>query len=119
MAILLCWNVNLFLYSLAQISSSLRFWGAGVGHRATRKRTETISQEADTTIPNENEDNFEDDETGNSEQLEDELESSSESDIGDEETRKDVGEPEDEFDGEDGEEPWGVDEYTAEGYACP
>ena len=37
----------------------------------------------------------------------------------DEETRKNVGEPEDEFDGEDGEEPWGVDEYTAEGYARP
>ena len=77
--------------------------------RATRKHTETMSQEVDTTIPDENEDNFEDDETGNSEQLEDELELSLESDIGedhDEETRKNVGEPEDKFDGEDGEEPW-------------
>ena len=90
-----------------------------MGHRATHKHTETMSQEADTTIPDENEDNFEDDETGNSEQLEDELESSSKSDIGenhDEETRIDVGEPEDKF---DGEEPWGVDEYIAEGYAHP
>ena len=77
----------------------MRFRGGGVGHRATRKHTETMSQEADTAIPDENEDNFKDDETGNSEQLEDELESSSESDIGedhDEETRKDFGEPEDE-----------------------
>ena len=37
----------------------------------------------------------------------------------DEETRIDVGEPEDEFEGEDGEEPWGVDAYAAEGYAPP
>jgi len=61
----------------------MRFRGGGVGHRATRKRTETMSQEADTTIPDENEDNFEEDESlddgGDSEQLEeDELESSSE-----------------------------------------
>ena len=97
----------------------MRFRGGGVGHRATRKHTEAMTQEADTTIPDKNEDNSEEDETGDSEQLEDsELELSSESDIG-EETRKDVGEPEDEFDGEDGEEPWGVDEYTAEGYARP
>ena len=33
-------------------------------------------------------------------------------------TMKDVG-IEEEFDGEDGEEPWGIDEYTAEGYAPP
>ena len=39
--------------------------------------------------------------------------SSSESDIGE----GDFDEAEDDFDGEDGEEPLGIDEYTAEGYA--
>ena len=100
----------------------MQFRGGGVEHRATRECTDPISQEADTTIPNENEDNFEVNSLGNGEQLE-ENESSSESDIGEgdqdeAETMKDVG-IEEEFDGEDGEEPWGIDEYTAEGYAPP
>jgi hypothetical protein len=70
-----------------------------------------MSQETDTTIPNEKEDNFEES-LGDGEQLED-YGTSSESDI--EEGGDD--EDEDELDGEDGEEPWGIDEYTAEGYA--
>jgi hypothetical protein len=96
----------------------MRFRGGGVGHRATREHTEPMSQEADTTIPDKNEDNFEDellDDGEDSEWEDDELESSSESDIGEGEHDED----EDDFDGEDGEEPWGVDEYTAEGYAPP
>jgi hypothetical protein len=35
------------------------------------------------------------------------------------EARNDVGELEDESEGADGEEPWGIDEYSAEGYAPP
>ena len=102
----------------------MQFRGGGVGHRVTQERTEAMSQEADMTVPNENQDDIEEDEPfGDGEQFE-EDEGSSESDIeeGDldeAETRKEVDEPEDEFDGEDGEEPWGVDEYTAEGYAPP
>jgi hypothetical protein len=91
-----------------------------VGHRGTRERTEHMSQEVDMTVPDENE---EDESFGDGEEFE-EDEGSSESDIGEgdddeAETRKEVGEPEDKFDGEDGEEPWGIDEYTAEGYAPP
>ena len=96
----------------------MRFRGGGVGHRATREHTETMSQEPDTTIPDENdsEDNLEDELLGDEQELEDEqMSSESESDIG--EGNND--EAEDEFDGEDGEEPWGIDEYTAEGYAPP
>ena len=97
-----------------------------MGHRATRERTEPMSQDVDTTVPDENEDNLDEDKSfGDGEEFE-EDEGSSESDIGEDdsdhdgaETRKEVGEPEDEFDGEDGEEPWGIDEYTAEGYAPP
>jgi hypothetical protein len=104
----------------------MRYRGGGVGHRATREHTDPISQESDVTIPDENEDSFEEDELlGDGGQLE-EDESSSESDFGEgdhgeAEARKDVGELEDEleFDGEDGEEPWGIDEYTTEGYAPP
>jgi hypothetical protein len=92
----------------------MRFRGGGVGHRATREHTEPMSQDADTTIPDENEENFEDESLGDGDQLEDD-EMSSESDIGE----GDLDEAEDEFDGEDGEEPWGIDEYTAEGYAPP
>ena len=55
----------------------MRFRGGGVGHRATHERTDPISQEADTTIPDENKDNFEVDSLGDGEQLE-EDESSSE-----------------------------------------
>ena len=58
----------------------MRFRGGGVGHRATRERTDPISQEADTTIPDENKDNFEADSLGDGEQLE-EDESSSESEV--------------------------------------
>ena len=99
-----------------------------MGHRATRERTEPMSQEVDMTIPDENEDNFEEDKSfGDGEEFE-EDEGSSESDIreGDSdhdeaETRKEFGEQlaEDKFDGEDGEELWGIDEYIAEGYAPP
>jgi hypothetical protein len=102
----------------------MRFRGGGVGHRATREHTKPMSQESDTTIPDENEDRDSESESlGDGEQLE-EDESSSESDFGEgdrdeAEARKDVGDIEDEFDGEDGEEPWGIDEYTAEGYAPP
>ena len=93
-----------------------------MGHRATCERTDPIPQEADMTIPDKNKDNFEVNSLGDGEQLE-EDESSSESDIGEgdqdeAETMKDVG-IEEEFDGEDGEEPWGIDEYMAEGYAPP
>jgi hypothetical protein len=89
----------------------MRFQGGGVGHKATHKHTESMSQEADTTIPNKMEDNFEES-LGNREQLED-YETGSESNMeeGDEDG------DEDEFDVEDGEETWGIDEYTAEGYA--
>ena len=97
-----------------------------MGHRATREHTEPMSQDVDTTVPDENEDNLDEDKSfGNGEEFE-EDEGSSESDIGEDnldhdgaETRKEVGEPEDEFDGEDGEEPWGIDKYIAEGYAPP
>ena len=41
----------------------MRFRGGGVGHRVTRERTEAMSQEIDTTVPDENEDNFEEDES--------------------------------------------------------
>ena len=97
-----------------------------MGHRATHERTEPMSQDVDTTVPDENEDNLDEDKSfGNGEEFE-EDEGSSESDIGEDdsdhdgaETRKEVGKPEDEFDGEDGEELWGIDKYTAEGYAPP
>ena len=92
----------------------MRFRGGGVGHRATREHTDLLSQEADTTIPDKKEDNLEDESLGEGELWEDD-ETSSESDIGE----SDHDEVEDEFDGEDGEEPWGVDEYAAEGYAAP
>jgi hypothetical protein len=85
-----------------------------------------MSQEAGKTVPDENEDNFEEDESfGDGEPEEDEANSKSsigEGDYYDEtEARKDVGELEGEFEGEDGdsEEPWGIDEYSAEGYAPP
>jgi hypothetical protein len=103
----------------------MRFRGGGVGHKATRERTEPMSQEAVTTVPDENEDNLEGDELfGDEEQSEvDELEDGLESDIGEgedeAEARKEVEELDDDFEGEDGEEPWGIDEYTAEGYAPP
>ena len=97
----------------------MRFRGGGVGHKATREHTEPMSQEADTTIPDNVEDNVEEDKLLDSDDAEewedDEFESSSESEIGD----GDFDEAEDDFDGEDGEEPWGIDEYTAEGYAPP
>ena len=68
-----------------------------------------MSQEAKTTISDKNEDDFGEDETGDSEQLVEEgLGSSSEyigEDRDEESSRKDVGEPEDKFEGEDGEEP--------------
>ena len=94
----------------------MRFRGGGVGHKATREHTEPMSQEADTTIPDKVEDNVEEDKLlDDAEEWEDdEFESSSESEIGD----GDLDEVED-FDGEDGEEPWGIDEYTAEGYTPP
>ena len=95
----------------------MRFRGGGVGHKATREHTEPMSQEADTTIPDKVEDNVEEDKLLDSDDAEewedDEFESSSESEIGD----GDFDEAED--DGEDGEEPWGIDEYMAEGYAPP
>ena len=83
-----------------------------------------MSQEADTTVPNENQDDIEEDKPfGDGEQFEEDKGSSEsdieEGDLDEAETRKEVDKPEDEFDGEDGEEPWGVDEYTAEGYAPP
>ena len=57
----------------------MRFRGGGVGHRVTRERTEAMSQEVDTTVLDENEDNFEDDKSyGDGEELE-EDEGSSES----------------------------------------
>ena len=88
-----------------------------MGHKATREHTEPMSQEADTTIPDKVEDNVEEDkllDSDDAEEWEDnEFESSSESEIGD----GDFDKAED--DGEDGEEPWGIDEYTAEGYAPP
>jgi hypothetical protein len=96
-----------------------------VGHKATRERTEPMSQEADTTVPDENDDNLEEDDLfGDKEQSEeDELEAGLESDIGENEDEaeagKEVEELDDDFEGEDGEEPWGIDEYTAEGYAPP
>ena len=98
----------------------MRFRGGGVGHKATREHTEPMSQEGDTTIPDKVEDNLEEAELlDDAEEWEDdELESSnssSETDIGE----GDFDEAEDNFDGEDGEEPWGIDEYTAEGYAPP
>ena len=97
----------------------MRFRGGGVGHKATREHTEPMSQEADTTIPDNVEDNVEEDKLLDSDDAEewedDEFESSSESEIGD----GGFDEAEDDFDGEDGEEPWGIDEYTAEGYAPP
>ena len=34
-------------------------------------------------------------------------------------TGEEAGELEDDFDGEDGEEPWEIDKYIAEGYAPP
>ena len=80
-----------------------------MGHRATRECTDPISQEADTTIPDENKDNFEVDSLGDREQLEEDIR---EGDQDKAETMKDVG-IEEEFDGEDGEEPWGIDKYTA------
>ena len=90
-----------------------------MGHKATHEHTEPMSQEADTTIPDKVEDNVEEDKLLDSDDAEewedDEFESSSESEIGD----GDFDEAEDDFDGEDGEEPWGIDEYTAEGYAPP
>ena len=99
----------------------MRFRGGGVGHKATREHMEPMSREADTTIPDNFEDNHDIEEEGSlgdGEQWEDdELETSSESDIG--EGEHDKPEVEEEFDGEDGEEPWGIDEYTAEGYAPP
>ena len=97
----------------------MRFRGGGVGHKATREHTEHMSQEADTTIPDKNEDKFEEYEFLDNEEEDDEYESSSssESDIG--EGDSDHDEVEDDFDGEDGDEPWGIDEYTAEGYAPP
>ena len=55
-----------------------------MGHRATREHTESMSQEADTTIPNENEETFEDDALQEDEGLGEEWvddESSSESDV--------------------------------------
>ena len=73
------------------------------------------------TIPDKNKDNFEEDKSlSDGEEWEDDLdhdehEASSESDIGEGDHDK----VEDEFDGEDGEEPWGIDEYMAEGYAPP
>jgi hypothetical protein len=103
----------------------MRFRGGGVGHKATRERTERMSQETDTIVPDENVDNFEDESEsmGDGEQSE-EDEASSGSDVGEgdhdeAEARGDVGELDDDFDGEDGEEPWEIDEYTAEGYAPP
>jgi hypothetical protein len=109
----------------------MRFRGGGVGHKATQERTEPMSQEADAMAPDENdfeEDNLES--FGDGEELEEEAsEASSESDIAGEgdrdhdeaEAQKEVGElvVEEEFDGEDGEEPWGIDEYMTEGYAPP
>jgi hypothetical protein len=95
----------------------MRFRGGGVGHRATGEHTEHMSQEADMTIPDENEDedHFEEAESLNDgERLEDD-EWSSDSDIGE----GDDDEVEDKFEGEDGQEPWGIDEYTTEGYAPP
>ena len=98
----------------------MRFRGGGVGHRATHEHTKPMSQEAGTeTVPDENEDNFEGDESfGNGEQSE-EDEANSESSIGEGDYDETVGELEDEFEGEDGEEPWGIDEYSAEGYSAP
>ena len=96
----------------------MRFRGGGVGHRATRKHTKHMSQEADTTIPDKNDDDFVEDEiVSEEEQWEDnDSETSSESsDI----RKGDHEDVDDEFDGEDGEEPRGIDEYTAEGYAPP
>ena len=92
----------------------MRFRGGGVGHMATRERTETMSQDADMNIPEENEEDFEEDDSesldsGDAEQLDDEWSTDSDIEVGDSEL-------EDEF---EGEEPWGVDEYTAEGYAPP
>ena len=94
----------------------MRFRGGGVGHKATREHTEPMSQEADTTIPDKVEDNVEEDKLlDDAEEWEDDIfESSSESEIGD----GDLDKVED-FDGEDGEEPWGIDGYTAEGYPPP
>ena len=49
----------------------MQFQGGGVGHRATRERTEPMSQEVDTTVPDKNGDNFEEDESfGNGEEFE-------------------------------------------------
>jgi len=101
----------------------MRFRGGGVGHRATRERTEPMSQEADTMVPN----NGNDDELfGDGEQQSDEEGSESDSSEGSDrdgaEEEAEVGEEaggQDDFDGEDGEEPWEVDEYMAEGYAAP
>jgi hypothetical protein len=55
---------------------------------------------------------------GDGEQSE-EDEANSESSIGEGDYDETVGELEDEFEGEDGEEPWGIDEYSAEGYSGP
>jgi len=86
-----------------------------------------MSQEADTMVPDENNNDGNDDELfGDGEQQSDEEGSESDSSEGsagdgaDEEA--DAGEEaggQDDFDGEDGEEPWEVDEYMAEGYAPP
>ena len=90
-----------------------------MGHRATHEHTEPMSQKAGKTVPNKNEYNFEGDESfGNREQSE-EDEANSESSIREGDYDETVGELEDKFEGKDGKEPWGIDEYSAECYAPP
>jgi hypothetical protein len=106
----------------------MRFRGGGVGHMSTRERTETMSQEVDMMVPDEDEDNIGGDDPsgfGLDQQSEEEPLGSDEDEEGpdgDEDDGSEAGEKsgeQDDFDGEDGEEPWEIDEYTAEGYAPP
>jgi len=107
----------------------MRFRGGGVGHKATHERTEPMSQEADTTVPDDNEDDIEEDGSFGDGESEEEgpgsdgdnpgEQSDGDGDSDEAEAGEEAGELEDDFDGEDGEEPWEIDKYTAEGYAPP
>ena len=95
---------------------------------STRERTETMSQEVDMMVPDEDEDNIGGDDPsgfGLDQQSEEEPLGSDEDEEGpdgDEDDGSEAGEKsgeQDDFDGENGEKPWEIDEYTTEGYAPP
>jgi hypothetical protein len=97
----------------------MRFMGGGVGHKATNASTQEFAREARNMPTNPNNDLLQDENQGKDK--DEEAGDSEEEDYGyvvESEVEEGNGEDEEDEDlgGEDGEEPWEMDDVQAEGF---